>query len=544
MFNATHITRVMLTVCVASCCGCREKQASHDEAAEQMSSFSLMTASADALKSGRVEDAAFLFLAGRTRYQIDRQIYTPVKTGGDSPDVLASALFATIGEAVKRAIAANPTASAKASARLAKWSPKFPDGYHPGWEYRNPLQGQAVTAVVAQVKTEVRAAVDSKSKLLANAEYAQLNEQLAAARAVENRYWAEVNKDGKIQPVSDELRKQYAQAVEQKNAAAKRMREIEWQISPESRWHLKLGWKAEDFFTDDQVIALCRAIEADDIPEMKRLIATGVNVNAVGKDGMTPLLWAFPEAKIERFQCLLENGADPNVAIQSDFGTRGLPFHPYPAGGHMFDDRGCHAGQSVTHLACRSPQLAYCKLVMMHGGDPNLVDQQTGQVPLDIVIGSHIPDIERRVELLLAKGANPNRYCKYELAYPLMQAIQINRFNVALTLLNAGADPSLYQPEGLRKAVHFLANKDRDLQHYDSKRTSEYKALVDSLERSGESLEQARKDKAEWEERLKGAPFGPSGHAVKVNRIISERKAKEPTNPSNKAIDAPNRASR
>ena len=62
-------------------------------------------------------------------------------------------------------------------------------------------------------------------------------------------------------------------------------------------WHAKFGWKAEEYFTHPQVIALCRAIEADDLKEMDRLIAAGVNVNAQGKGKMTPLLWAFPDNK-------------------------------------------------------------------------------------------------------------------------------------------------------------------------------------------------------------------------------------------------------
>jgi hypothetical protein len=135
--------------------------------------------------------------------------------------------------------------------------------------------------------------------------------------------------------------------------------------------------------------------------------------------------------------------------------------------------------------------------------------------------------MERRVELLLAKGADPNRYCQYKLAFPLMQAIQASRFDVALMLLKAGADPSLYQPDGLRKAVHFLTQKDRELPHYDAKRTGEYTAVVQWLEQNGDSLDQARKDEANWQERLKGAPYGPEGHAIKLKRIIAEREARE-----------------
>ncbi|MBB3209868.1 hypothetical protein FHS27_005713 [Rhodopirellula rubra] len=77
-------------------------------------------------------------------------------------------------------------------------------------------------------------------------------------------------------------------------------------------FHQAVGWKAEDFFNDSAVIELCDAIEANDVAKMKQLIAEGVDVNAVGDGGVTPLLWAFVDNQPERFQLLLEHGADPN----------------------------------------------------------------------------------------------------------------------------------------------------------------------------------------------------------------------------------------
>ena len=65
-------------------------------------------------------------------------------------------------------------------------------------------------------------------------------------------------------------------------------------------WHELHGWKAADFFTDPQVIALCDAIAANDVARMKERIAAGADVNARGKDSMTPLLWAFVDNKPER----------------------------------------------------------------------------------------------------------------------------------------------------------------------------------------------------------------------------------------------------
>ena len=59
---------------------------------------------------------------------------------------------------------------------------------------------------------------------------------------------------------------------------------------PGATVHQRCGWRAEDYFTDPQVIALCRAIEANDLAEMERLVKAGADVNAQGKDKMTPLL--------------------------------------------------------------------------------------------------------------------------------------------------------------------------------------------------------------------------------------------------------------
>jgi hypothetical protein len=42
--------------------------------------------------------------------------------------------------------------------------------------------------------------------------------------------------------------------------------------------HQRLGWKAEDFFTDAGVISLCKAIEAKDLAAINRLVKSGVNV--------------------------------------------------------------------------------------------------------------------------------------------------------------------------------------------------------------------------------------------------------------------------
>ena len=75
-----------------------------------------------------------------------------------------------------------------------------------------------------------------------------------------------------------------------------------------------MGWVAEEFFTDAKVISLCHAIESEDLKLMRQLIDTGADVNAIGEGGMTPLLWAFPDNKIENR--LLSLPLQPSVCYE------------------------------------------------------------------------------------------------------------------------------------------------------------------------------------------------------------------------------------
>jgi hypothetical protein len=448
------IAVAVLSICQAGC----SRQFVGD--ADQMNAFQLMKAAATAGSAGQSEDAAYLFLVGQARFQIDKQVYPPAEKGGDSPGVLAAALSTSMGESVLKPVINNPTAFMNVSARLTKWSPKFDADYDPGWKYVNPLQAAAIAPIVAATQKKMITAIESKTKLLQIPEYRQLSTALAEATIVERKYWASVEANHSANAVPDDLKKEYAAAQSKHVTAAKRMKEIELATNPESRWYAQVGWKAEDYFNDARVVELCHAIEADNVPEMERLIAADANANAAGKDGMTPLLWAFPDRKLARFECLLKHGADPNVVFQSDFNTGARPFHPYPIGGSAFNDHGCHAGQSITLLAATSPMIEYLQLVLEHGGNPNIVDGKTDVAPLDVVLERDLFDSDKRVALLVNKGANVNRFCKYKGGFPTMQAVSNDRYDIALALLKAGADPSAYQPDGVWKLTNFLVRKE------------------------------------------------------------------------------------
>ncbi|WP_145434025.1 ankyrin repeat domain-containing protein [Lacipirellula limnantheis] len=434
--------------------------------------------------------------------------------------MLKAALSATIGQSIQPALANDPVAFANAVSRFAKWSPELSDGYDPGWEYRNRLSDKQAAAVVTTIMTPALNAAQAKAAFLEDDEYVQLAKVVKDADAVARRHMDAVQRGG----ASKEEGEAYSKAMASKNEGATRIKEIEFELSPESRWHALAGWKSADYFDDPQILELCDAIERNDVPEMERLISAGANVNARGNDNMTPLLWALPDRKHERFRCLLNHGADPNVIISSDFGTAGRPFHPYPAGGALFYDRGCTPGQSVTHLAARSPDIEYLRAVLQHGGDPNLVvADNTKLTPLDIVIDRYYPDMKERVELLVAAGADLNRYCKYRGGTPAMLAVMEDRFSIAMQLLQAGADPTLYRPDGTEKLIHYVVRKERFLPNYRQELAGQYHALVGWLEEHGESVEQARADSRSWDEQYKKA-MTSKDHARIRKQIIKDQK--------------------
>jgi ankyrin repeat protein len=199
-------------------------------------------------------------------------------------------------------------------------------------------------------------------------------------------------------------------------------------VLPNTPWHQKFSWKADAYFTDPQVIALCKAIEADDIAEIDRLVAAGADVNAKGKGNMTPLMWAFPDNKLARFTRLLEHGANPNVVIQSDFNTRG----------------GISSGDSVTHMACRTEFPGYFEAVFAHGGDPNFVRNwlTSGLTPLFSVITGRSPNKIAHVTKLIELGANLDQVDGTGTT-PVMQANGRGFYNLALILLLESTSPKL-----------------------------------------------------------------------------------------------------
>jgi ankyrin repeat protein len=212
-------------------------------------------------------------------------------------------------------------------------------------------------------------------------------------------------------------------------------------VGVDRTFHQKVGWKATDFFSDKEVIELCHAIEANDLKKMDELINAGVDVNSIGKDNMTPLMWAFPDNKFDRYKKLLDSGANPNIQLSTNLNL----------------SRAFTAGQSVSHRVAETSFPKYFEETIKHGMDYYLKDQRRQDVISVLMLFTRKEELIPRFKLLIAHGWDIN-HPLFSDDSALLKAIQLERYDLALFLLENGADYNYYNPTTEVKAIHQLVH--------------------------------------------------------------------------------------
>ena len=241
-------------------------------------------------------------------------------------------------------------------------------------------------------------------------------------------------------------------------------------------FHEKVGWKAGDFFEDADVIQLCQAIQANDLPAIERELASGVDVNTVGKGGMTPLLWAFVDNELQRFELLLERGADPNVKISTRLGVA----------------RAFEKEDSVTTLAARSFFVGPYEAVWKHGGDV-AIEGRYKQPLLHIVVRAPISQEakKRRIKLAISHGGDIQQ--KDSMGTIATTAVGYGQqWELALWLLDQGVDPNYYRPMESENLVGKIVAHENRLTNGTE---TAYWNLIKWLENDGHDIDAARKSR-------------------------------------------------
>ena len=79
--------------------------------------------------------------------------------------------------------------------------------------------------------------------------------------------------------------------------------------------------KASDYFADSKVAALAEALRTNDLAKAGQLLDEGVDINAVGKKGITLATWTIIAKNKSSFKWLFDHGANPNLIPPHDRGV-------------------------------------------------------------------------------------------------------------------------------------------------------------------------------------------------------------------------------
>lgn len=200
---------------------------------------------------------------------------------------------------------------------------------------------------------------------------------------------------------------------------------------------------------------LIAASRAGDLELVRRLIASGTNVNERGKTGGTPLFFAAGNDHVKIAKELLSNGADidatdnkgrtaifANLQNEKD-SVEMLEFLVLKGTSINLRDK---FGFSALHVSLDiGGSFQKTKFLIEHGIEVNTKSKDDGNFPLEIAVSWG--DL-RTVSLLLENGADPDLQ-RRDGHTALMEACRQNNKDIIVLLLKKGASASIKNSEGL-----------------------------------------------------------------------------------------------
>ncbi len=206
----------------------------------------------------------------------------------------------------------------------------------------------------------------------------------------------------------------------------------------------KLFRHADNYFDREEDIALVKAVAKGNPDKIEKCIQNGGNVNAVGREGFTPLLWAHTKSSKKGFVYLLQHGADPNLVT-----TR-------------YDDDKMSIMEEITTFR----ETDYLSLALENGASSDSPSGESRTILFRAIMFSNL----KNVKVLVEAGANINHQDTGDQT-PVMTAFAICRWDMVYYLLSAGADPTLKNIWGydLTKAIQldgFTIGDKKDYQDY------------------------------------------------------------------------------
>lgn len=177
--------------------------------------------------------------------------------------------------------------------------------------------------------------------------------------------------------------------------------------------------KAEDYFDDSASRGLVAAVIQADDDMVASAIRDGADVNVVGRDGMTPLMWAIIKDSPRGFGLLVKNGADVSVAA----------FRKVEAG----------KSPSVAELASGAENPSFLREMLANGADPN---QKCRAIDGTLIFAAVWHRRTESLRLLVDAGADIEIRNKQR-ETPVQMANSTGDYEMMWQLVEAGADIDL-----------------------------------------------------------------------------------------------------
>lgn len=203
--------------------------------------------------------------------------------------------------------------------------------------------------------------------------------------------------------------------------------------------------KPDEIFFDKNVIKLAEAARKGNDKEIKRLVAAGVDVNAKGWHGLTPIFSALTAKNKAGVKALLEAGANPN-------------------------DTDNYYGKAAIHMVAEDIENPYfLELILKFGGNPNLPELH-GLCGMPLSMAAHRMNSSKaareKIQILVSAGAdlngvNINCDVSRTAVRPSIALIKaLPRYDLIYFMLQLGADAKKISPSGLtlRQAIDNAKN--------------------------------------------------------------------------------------
>lgn len=247
------------------------------------------------------------------------------------------------------------------------------------------------------------------------------------------------------------------------------------------------GRRPEDHWADARLVAFAKAICHNDLKELDSLIASDIDINAIGKEGMSFLKWALLVDSKPAFRRLLERGANAELRIQGHNSTL-----------HM--------------LAYVRNDSDWLRMALKHGANANVDNDPTQQPTSFLNLLDHRTPIysaistysKENVVVLIDAGADIN-HRDVRAETPLLYAAESRAFEIVHYLLEAGADYRARASNGEDLAYQVVASSGYTADHEMSWREKTIEWLSDKGEMFDEAFDLAlenqfdRKNCFEWQ---------------------------------------------